>query len=153
MNMAELELQKRLAADIKNAGVSRVRIPPEYIDEVAGALTREEIKRLIKDGKIVILSTRGNSRGRVKERRRSRKRKGEGRKTGSKKGRKGARTGRKEEWIARIRKIRKYLKWLRDHEVIDSRTYRTLYIKAKGGTFKNLNDVKTVLKQMGKLKE
>ncbi|AWR99396.1 50S ribosomal protein L19e [Metallosphaera hakonensis] len=151
--MAELELQKRLAADIKGTGKGRIRIPPENADEVAGALTRDDIRKLIKDGKIIVLSAKGNSRGRIKERRRNRKRKGEGRKTGSKNGRKGAREARKDRWIATIRKIRNYLRWLRDHDIIDEHTYRAMYIKAKGGTFKSLGDVKTMLKQMGKLRE
>ncbi|QKQ99938.1 50S ribosomal protein L19e [Metallosphaera tengchongensis] len=151
--MADLQLQKRLAADIKGAGLSRVRIPVEYIEEVAESLTREDIKKRIKEGKIVILSKKGNSRGRVKVRRRNRKRKGEGRRMGSKNGRKGARIDRKDEWMNRIRKIRRYLQWLRDNKVIDSSTYREMYVKAKGGTFKNLGDVKSALMQMGKLKE
>lgn len=151
--MTDLQLQRRLAAEIRGVGQSRVRIPPEYADEVRDALTRDDIRKLIKGGKIIILQPKGNSRGRVKRNRRNRKWKGEGRRTGSRKGKKGARADSKELWMARIRKIRRYLKWLRDNGKLDSRSYRMLYLKAKGGTFKNLSDVKSVLKQMGKLKE
>jgi Ribosomal protein L19E len=55
-------------------------------------------------------------------------------------------------WVKRIRKIRAYLKWLRDHKVIDSHTYRELYLKAKGGNYKGVSDVRNVLIQMGKLR-
>ncbi|MEM0168291.1 MAG: 50S ribosomal protein L19e [Metallosphaera sp.] len=151
--MTELELQKRLAADIKRVGKGRVKIPPESVDEVEGALTRDEIRNLIKEGKIIILSSRRNSRGRVNKRRKSRKSKGEGRKRGSRKGTKGARESRKDKWVSKIRKIRRYIKWLRDNGVIDRGTYRMLYMKSKGGTFKSLSDVKVLLKQMGKVKE
>lgn len=151
--MSDLQLQRRLAAEIKGVGESKIRIPPEYVDEVRDALTRDDVRKLIRDDKIIVLQPKGNSRGRVKERRRNRKRKGEGRRTGSRKGKKGARADRKEMWVSRIRKIRRYLKWLRDNGKLDKRSYRTLYLKAKGGTFKSLSDVKNVLKQMGKLKE
>ena len=47
----------------------------------------------------------------------------------------------------RIRKIRRFLKYLRDHDVIDRRTYRELYRKAKGGEFENLRSLKTHLRE------
>lgn len=147
--MPELYLQKRLAADIKGVGVNNVKIPPEFLDEVKEALTREDIKRLIKDGKIIIEKGSRVSRGRVKERRRNRRLKGEGRKHGSRKGKKGARADRRKKWANTIRKIRRYLRTLKKNGTIDSHTYRQLYKKAKGGVFKSLNDVKTALSQLG----
>ncbi|HDD26350.1 MAG TPA: 50S ribosomal protein L19e, partial [Acidilobales archaeon] len=61
---------------------------------------------------------------------------------GSRKGKKGARADEKREWMYRIRKIRRYLRWLRDHDIIDKRTYRRLYMLAKGGVFFSLADLK-----------
>ena len=150
--MPELYLQKRLAADIAGVGVNNVKIPPENIDEVKEALTRADVKRLIKEGKIIIEKGKEKSNTKVKERRKARRVKGEGRRHGSRKGKKTARFDEHEAWVNRIRKIRRYLKWLRDHGVIDSHLYRQLYIKAKGGSFKSLSDVKTALIQMGKIK-
>ncbi|MQL54858.1 50S ribosomal protein L19e [Acidianus ambivalens] len=150
--MPELYLQKRLAADIAKVGINNVKIPPENIDEVKEALTRADIARLIKEGKIIIEKEKERSNSKVKERRKARRVKGEGRRHGSRKGKKTARFDEHEAWVNRIRKIRKYLKWLRDHEVIDSHLYRQLYIKAKGGSFKSISDVRSVLIQMGKLK-
>jgi large subunit ribosomal protein L19e len=147
--MPDLALQKRLAADIKGVGVKRVKIPPEYVEEVAEALTREDVRKLIKDGKIIIEQARGISSGRLKERRRNRRRKGEGRREGSKKGKKTARAGKKEQWVARIRKIRTYLRYLRDNNIIDRKTYRKLYTESKAGVFKSLRDVKIRLQSMG----
>ena len=47
-----LTTQKRLAADILKVGVNRIWIDPERIDEVSGAITRDGVKQLIKDGAI-----------------------------------------------------------------------------------------------------
>lgn len=147
--MADLQLQKRLAADLKGVGVKRVKIPPEYVDEVASALTREDVRKLIKDGKIIIEQKRGISSGRLKERRKNRRLKGEGRKEGSRKGKKGARTDRKEKWMNTIRRLRRFLKYLRDNKIIDRKTYRRLYAESKAGTFKSLRDLKLRLENMG----
>ncbi|MEM4532476.1 MAG: 50S ribosomal protein L19e, partial [Desulfurococcaceae archaeon] len=48
--MTNLSLQKKLAAEILDVGVSRIWIDPSRVDEVVEAITREDIKRLIKDG-------------------------------------------------------------------------------------------------------
>ncbi len=151
--MSDLSFQKRLAAEIAGVGTSRVKIAEGFENEVQDALTRSDVKKLIEEGKIVILDKTGISRGRIKERRRNRRVKSEGKKEGSRKGRKGARARRKQLWVNRIRKIRQYLKWLRDHEVIDSHTYRELYLRAKGGSFKGVSDVRNTLIQMGKIRE
>ncbi|MCC6058463.1 MAG: 50S ribosomal protein L19e, partial [Desulfurococcaceae archaeon] len=47
----------------------------------------------------------------------------------------------------RIRKIRRFLKWLRDQKIIDSKTYRRLYRLAKGGAFDSLASLKRYLKE------
>ncbi|MEM3515137.1 MAG: 50S ribosomal protein L19e [Saccharolobus sp.] len=151
--MSNLKLQKRLAAKVAKVGLKRVKIPVEFMAEVQEALTKNEIRRLIKEGKIIILNKTGISTGRLNKRRKNRLLKSEGRKAGSRKGKKGARAKRKEMWVRRIRKIRRYLRWLRDNNVIDNHTYRMLYLKAKGGNYKGVSDVRNDLIQMGKIKE
>ncbi|MEM0067753.1 MAG: 50S ribosomal protein L19e [Saccharolobus sp.] len=150
--MSNLKLQKRLAAKVAKVGLKRVKIPVEFMAEVQEALTKNEIRRLIKEGKIIILNKTGISTGRLNKRRKNRLLKSEGRKVGSRKGKKGARAKRKEMWVRRIRKIRRYLRWLRDNNVIDNHTYRMLYLKAKGGNYKGVSDVRNDLIQMGKIK-
>ncbi|MEM0293943.1 MAG: 50S ribosomal protein L19e [Saccharolobus sp.] len=150
--MSNLKLQKRLAAKVAKVGLKRVKIPVEFMAEVQEALTKNEIRRLIKEGKIIILNKTGISTGRLNKRRKNRLLKSEGRKAGSRKGKKGARVKRKEMWVRRIRKIRRYLRWLRDNNVIDNHTYRMLYLKAKGGNYKGVSDVRNDLIQMGKIK-
>ncbi len=148
----DLSLQKRLAAEILGVGESRIWIDPTRLDDVEAAVTKEEIRKLIKDGVITVKPKKGNSRARWKERHEKR-RKGRRRGYGKRKGVKTARLSRKEEWMNRIRKIRRYLKYLRDKKIIDKRTYRRLYLLAKGGTFKNLSSLRNYLKEHGIVKK
>ncbi len=150
--MSDLTLQKRLAADILGVGVSRIRINPDRIEDVEDAITREEIRGLIKDGAIYVVPPHTNSRGRWRIRREKR-RKGRRRGYGRRKGAATARTDEKEVWMYKIRKMRRYLRYLRDHGQIDRRTYRRLYMLAKGGAFKSLSSLKHHLREKGILEE
>lgn len=146
--MTDLTLQKRLAAEVLGVGVSRIRLNPERLEEITEAFSREDIRRLIRDGAIEVIPKKGNSRGRWRVLHQKRK-KGHRRGHGKRKGAKGARQDPKERWVNTIRKLRRYLRWLRDHGVIDRRTYRRLYMAAKGGQFDSLSDLKRYLREMG----
>ncbi len=146
--MVDLSLQKRLAAEILGVGVSRIKIDPSKVEDVSGVITRDGIRKLIKDGVIWAEYEEGNSRGRWKERHGKRKA-GHRRGQGKRKGTHGARVDEKLMWVSTIRKLRRYLRWLREHEVIDSKTYRRAYVLAKGGAFKTLSDLKRYLQNMG----
>jgi len=150
--VTDLSLQKRLAAEILGVGESRIWIDPERIDEVADAITKNEIRGFIKSGVIRVKPVHRNSRERWRKRHKQEK-KGRRRGYGKRKGRKTARKDRKEDWMNRIRKIRRYLRYLRDHGIIDRRTYRRLYMLAKGGTFHSLASLKHYMKEKGILKE
>jgi large subunit ribosomal protein L19e len=146
--MPDLTLQRRLAAEILGVGESRIWIDPTRVDEVSNAITREEVKRLIKEGVIQVKPTHRPSRGRWKERHEARK-KGRHRGPGRRKGDATARRDPKEEWMNRIRKIRRYLRYLRDHGVIDRKTYRKLYLWAKGGMFPTFASLQRWLEEHG----
>ncbi len=150
--MTDLSLQKRLAAEILGVGVSRIWIDPYHIDEVADAITRNEIKALIKDGVIQVRPIHSNSRARWRYRHIQRK-KGRRRGHGKRKGVKTARLDKKEVWMTRIRRIRRYLRYLRDHNMIDRKTYRRLYMLAKGGSFHSLSHLKMYMEEKGILKQ
>ncbi|WP_457558089.1 50S ribosomal protein L19e [Candidatus Harpocratesius sp.] len=132
-----INAQKRLAADILKCGIHRVYIHPEYIEDVLMAITREDIKNLIKNKIIIKRAKKGISRFRAKEKK-LKKQKGRARGIGSRKGNKTARSPSKRNWINRIRPLRRELKKLRDTEQIEISTYRELYLKAKGGTFNSV---------------
>jgi len=129
-----LRSKRRLAAEILGVGENRIWIDPEMIDEVSMAATREDIRRLIKEGVIRVKPEKGISRIRVKMRKKRKHKRG----PGSKKGKKTARMPRKEAWMARIRAIRKKLRELRDRRLITRSVYRMLYRRAKGGMFKSV---------------
>ena len=128
----KLTFQRRLATDLLKCGIHRVRIDPEKLEDVAEAITREDVKRLIKDGVIWKEQKKGVSRARV----RARKRKKRG--PGSRKGRKHSRVSRKELWMMRVRAQRKRLRELRDKGLITKTVYRRVYRMVKAGAFKSI---------------
>ncbi len=146
--MSDLSLQKRLAAEILGVGVSRVRIDPARVEDVESALTKEDVRKLIENGVIWAEKTRRNSRGRWRELHEKRK-KGHRRGYGKRKGSRKSRSDVGEVYVFTARKLRRYLRWLRDEEVIDRKTYRVLYSRIKGGMFRNLSDLKRHLTELG----
>ena len=64
--MTDLKSQRRLASQILKIGQNRVWIDPERMDDVEGAITREEIRKLIHEKIIVSLPEKGVSRSRAK---------------------------------------------------------------------------------------
>ncbi|ALM74112.1 50S ribosomal protein L19e [Thermococcus barophilus] len=146
-----MRMQRRIAAEILKCGENRIWIDPERIEDVKSAITREDIKRLIKEGVIKKKPVKGQSTYRAKIRHEQRKR-GRHRGPGSRKGKKTARMGKKERWIMTIRALRKELRKLKAEKKIDVHTYRRLYIRAKGGQFKNKHQLYLFLEEKGILK-
>lgn len=140
--MANLAKQKRIAAQVMKVGEGRVWINPEAPEDVAEAITRDDIRGLISEGTIKVKEKKGVSRARARVRA-TQKSLGRRKGHGSRKGAKGARDNRKKRWITKIRALRRRLKELRDDGYVDKTTYRLLYSKANGGEFRNvahLND-------------
>ncbi len=132
--MTDLSAQKRLAADVLDVGESRVWLDPEAQDEIAEAITRDDVRDLVEQGLVRATEAKTNSRGRARERQAKRD---YGHRTGagSRKGKAGARSDRKDEWVSRIRAQRRRLRELRDDGPLDRSQYRELYDKASGGEF------------------
>ncbi len=135
--MTNLRYQRRLAASLLKCGVHRVRIANEYQqdqEKVEEAITRADIRQLIKWGVITKRPENGISRARHHHHLAQRQ-KGRRRGHGSRKGAGGARTPRKQTWMNRIRAQRKLLAQLREEEVLDRSKYRLYYRRAKGGMY------------------
>jgi len=141
-----------MAASLLKCGANRVWMDHDRIDEIAKAVTKEDIRVLINGKAIKSRQIKGISSGRKKFNAKQ-KEKGRRRGHGSRKGAKYARLPRKERWIRTIRPIRLYLKTLRDEKQIDKTTYRRYYRKAKGGEFRSTNHLKTHLMTDGIIKE
>lgn len=143
--MTNLSSQRRLAAQILKVGQNRVWIDPDRMDDVEGAITRDEVKRLIHEKVIVSLPAKGVSRSRaklVREKKRVGRRKGAGSRTGSP----GATVSKKEAWMSKIRSLRKKLRELKTTRVITEGTYRKLYVMAGSGRFESVAEVERYLK-------
>ena len=136
--MSDLGSQKRLAADVLDVGKGRVWLDPDEQEEIAEAITREDIRDLVDQGIIKAKDTQGNSRGRARERDAKRSY-GHQKGQGKRKGKAGARESRKDSWVSRIRAQRKRLKELREEGTIDRTQYRELYNKASGGEFDSVD--------------
>jgi large subunit ribosomal protein L19e len=138
--MTELSAQKRLAADILDVGQTRVWFDPERQDDLADAITREDVRELVDEGAIQAKDAEGNSRGRARERQ-AKRAYGHQQNAGSRKGKAGARRNEKQDWESRIRAQRSALREMRDDGDLSSSQYRDLYDKASGGEFDSVADL------------
>ncbi|PGF16775.1 50S ribosomal protein L19e [Natrinema sp. CBA1119] len=135
--MTDLSAQKRLAADVMDVGKNRVWFDPDAQGDIAEAITRDEIRELVDEGRIQADEPSGNSRGRARERN-AKRAYGHQNGQGKRRGKKGARQNEKEEWQKKIRAQRRKLRDLRDKGELTPTQYRTLYKKAGGGEFRSV---------------
>jgi len=144
----QLKIQKRIAAQIMKSSENRIWLDSSRLDEIKDAITKTDIKSLIKDKAIKSKKTRGISRFRIRKIK-SQKSKGRRRGSGSMKGSKGARLSKKKSWINHIRIQRLFLQYLRNKNIIDKHSYRSLYMKSKGGFFRSKRHIKLYMQERG----
>lgn len=143
-----LKSQRRLAAKILKVGENRVWIDPKRIEETEGAITREEIKRLIHEGAIQAHPKKGTSRARARtlhKKKREGLRRGPGQRSGTAR----ARVSKKQAWMKRIRMLRKTLREWKTKRVITEGAYRQLYEMASGGVFESAADMERYTETSG----
>jgi len=150
--MTDLRNQRRMAAGILKCGKNRVWMDQDRLDEIAKAVTKDDIRILVNGKAIKAHAIVGISSGRKKYAVKQ-KEKGRRRGHGNRKGKQQARQPRKEHWIKTIRSIREQLKTLRDEKKISSSVYRKYYMKAKGGEFKSKHHLETHMLSDGVIKE
>ena len=149
--MATLRTQKRIAAEVLGIGQSRIWINPESTQDVLQAMTREDVRELIKKGLIQEKPKKKPTRANAKKRQKlKRKRKGVGH--GKRKGTAGARKSKKTRWMERVRSQRRFLKNLRDKKIISESLYRKYYLQIKGSRFDSVKHLKESMKLDGSLK-
>ena len=137
-------LQKKLAAKILKVGESKVWLNPASTKDIEAAITKIDVRRLIKKGMIKTLP------GKVRmPREKAKRKKGPGRRKGAK----GAIMTSKQRWISTVRPLRRMLKELRATGQIEKQTYRKIYLLVKGGMFRSRSHLKIYLEQHDLLKK
>ena len=120
--MSNLRLQKRLASSVLKCGKRKVWLDPNENSEIANANSRQNIRKLVKDGLIIQKPEAIHSRARVRIRAEA---KGKGRHMGhgKRKGTANARMPEKVIWMRRQRVLRRLLKKYRADKKIGCFTF------------------------------
>lgn len=127
-------------------GEHRVRTVPEAASDIAMAITREDVRKLVAKGYIYALPVNSTSKGRIRAaaaQRKKHRRSGHG----SRKGAKNARENKKGLWMTRVRSLRNELRKQKKEGKIDAHTYRTLYHTVKSGAIKNKAHINQMIAQ------
>jgi large subunit ribosomal protein L19e len=124
-------------------GVNRVHFDSDHLDDIADAITRDNIRSLFTANTIRIEPIKGASRGRAKIKKIQKKKRGV--KQGSKKGRKGARVGKKEVYVTKVRSLRYRLKIAKDRKEITNTEFWDLYKKIGGNTVRNIAHLRMLI--------
>ena len=138
--------KKRLAASILKTSPKKVVFTQENLGDISKAITRSDIRGLVAVGKIKINKSNAQSKSRARAIREAKK-KGRRRNAGSRKGGKTSIVSRKESWMAKIRTQRKFLAELREKGILSPKSYRELYLKCKGGFFRNKRHIKLYMNE------
>jgi large subunit ribosomal protein L19e len=135
---------KRLASQILGQGIKKMVITEGSEERIKEAITKDDVRQLIKDGIIRKRKVNQHSRGRARishaKRKKGRKR-GKGRRYGTKK----ARVQTKKKWQLTVRAQRKKLREMRDKKMKMKISYRQAYNRVKGGFFKEKKQLDTLL--------
>ena len=132
--MRRLKINKNAIRRTLGIGKKRIKINPEKLEDVSKAITRADIRDLVKKKTIKIEKKKGVSRARAKKRKEQRK-KGRRRGHGRRKGAKGARVKPEKVWVSKVRAQRRLLKEYKNK--LNSKTYREIYLKIKGNYFRS----------------
>jgi large subunit ribosomal protein L19e len=143
--VVNLKAKKRLASRVVGVGVHRIKFDSDHLDDVADAITRENIRSLITANTIQIRPFTGTSRGRAQKKKDQKKKRGTGQ--GSKQGRKGARVGKKEVYVAKVRSLRRLLKIAKDRKDITNPEFWALYKKIGGNTVRNKAHLRLLMEE------
>ncbi|MCL6500724.1 MAG: 50S ribosomal protein L19e [Candidatus Pacearchaeota archaeon] len=143
--MKTLSLQRRIAARVLGVGENRVWFDPSRVNEIKEAITREDIRVLIKEKAIKEKAVVGIKR-RAGKLRQFRKRKGRVRGIGK---RKKTLNKHKKEYIRKIRKLRRCIYEMSAEKKIGTIQKRRLMRLSKAGMIKNRKEIAGLVEKWG----
>ena len=118
-------------ARVAGVGVDKIRLDNDMLDDIKEAITRQDIRDLISEKLITVKEDKG------KRKKFKKKSKGKGR----------IKIARKNEnYVYVTRKLRSYIKDLRDKGKIDKEKYHNLRNKIRARMFKGLSHMKQEIK-------
>ncbi|RLG69672.1 MAG: 50S ribosomal protein L19e [Candidatus Iainarchaeum archaeon] len=138
---------REIAAQLLCVGKTRIYIDPTQLGRVKEAMTKEDIRALIKERVIKKRKDAEQSRARARKLR-EKKKKGRKKGEGKRKGKYSARNNPKENWMRNVRAQRKLLKKLKEEnpELFKKVSYRDIYRKIKGGFFRGKKHLESYIK-------
>ena len=142
----DLTTQKRIAASVLKCGTSRVLFDESASAAIKEAITKQDMRSLVKQGLVSAMQKKGVSRVRANKRA-TQRRLGRQGGQGSKKGRHTARLPSKLAWMNKVRAQRKYLQELREANKITQEQFKFLYAKVKGDFFRSRRHITLYLEE------
>lgn len=128
-----LKKKKKLAARVLKVGAGRIVLSSDMPEEIKEAITRQDIRDLVKEKIIKIKEKKGRRKIR---KRKTKKRGGKVKKKVNK---------RKREYVKLTRKLRKYVKNLKLKGRITREEYYNLRKKIRAKSFRDLTHLRTII--------
>ncbi len=142
-----LRTKKLLVSRMTGVGLKRIKFDSDHLDDVADAITRDNIRSLITANTIKIKGITGTSRGRARLARIQKRKRSV--KQGSKKGTKGARgIGKKTAYVIKVKALRYRLKIAKDRKEITNKEFWNIYKKIGGNTVRNSRHMRTLIEEL-----
>ncbi len=141
-----IKFVKRVASEMLGRGVRAIRIKDSALEEAKRALTKDDVRKLIKEGSIYAepekhnLSLHGKL---LKVKREKGRKRGYGKRRGTAK----ARAGR--VWEKKVRSQRLLLRKLKEMKKLDNKTFNRFYALIKGNAFPDKRSLLLHLDEQG----
>lgn len=143
--VVNLRAKKRLVSRIMGVGIHRVKFDSDHLDDIADAITRDNIRSLITANTIKIKPIVGTSRGRAQFKKTQKRKRGVTQ--GSKSGTKKARLPRKEIHMTKVRALRYRLKVAKERKEVTNPEFWSLYKMIQGNTVRNSAHLRSLIEE------
>ncbi|HVC58651.1 MAG TPA: 50S ribosomal protein L19e [Candidatus Acidoferrales bacterium] len=141
-----IKLTRRIAAQVLKRGQGSVRLKADALAEAKKAITREDVRVLVKGGGVYAVPKKHNLSlysKELNEKRTQGRKRGPGKRKGSRKARGGV------DYKKKIRAQRRVLAQLKQENAFDNETFKSLYRLVKGGDFQSKISLLSHIKSRG----